>query len=160
MLRVTLICVGKLKEKHYIAAVGEYVKRLGTLCKFDIVELSEVKLPDSPSEKEISQALEKEAGEIEKNIPAGACVVAMCVEGGQMSSPELACFLEKCAQTGKSRICFVIGGSFGLSGSIKRRAEVRLSMSEMTFPHHLARVMLCEQIYRGFTIIEGTKYHK
>ena len=160
MVNVKLICVGKMKEKHYISAFEEYRKRLGVYCKFELVELAEQRLGDFPSEKEIAAALEKEALEIEKQIPSGAAVCAMCIEGEMKSSTELAKQFEKWTSSGKSKLCFIIGGSFGMSASIKSRADLRLSMSRMTFPHHLARVMVGEQIYRAFTIIEGSKYHK
>lgn len=160
MLGIKLICVGKVKEKYYIDAIAEYSKRLGAMCRFEITELSESRLSDSPSEKEIEAALEKESRDIEKAIPAGAYVVAMCIEGRLMSSTEMAELLSNCAGQGKSRICFIIGGSVGMHERIKAMSDVRISMSKMTFPHHLARVMLTEQIYRGFMINEGTKYHK
>ena len=160
MLAVKLICVGKMKEKHLVSAYAEYEKRLGGYCRFELVELPEQRLSDDPSEKEIAAALEKEAAEIEKQIPAGAAVVAMCVEGTQKSSPELAQQIQNWANAGKSKICFLVGGSFGMSDTIKKKADLRLSVSKMTFPHHLFRVMLSEQIYRAFTILEGTRYHK
>lgn len=149
-----------MKEKHYISAFEEYKKRLSAYCKFELIELSEQRLPDSPSEKEIFTALDKEAVEIDKQIPSGCAVCAMCIEGDMKSSTELAQIFEKWTNSGKSKICFIIGGSCGLSKQIKNRADLRLSMSRMTFPHHLARVMVGEQIYRAFTIIEGSKYHK
>lgn len=160
MLAVTLICVGKMRERFYIDAFSEYSKRLGAYCRFACIELSETRLPDSPSQKEIAAALEKEAAEIEKNIPSDAYTVAMCVEGRQMPSEAVAKLLSEREGSGKPKLCFVIGGSFGLSPRIKAAADLRLSMSEMTFPHHLARVILAEQIYRGFKINEGSKYHK
>lgn len=160
MLTVRLICVGKLREKYLISAVDEYKKRLGAFCKFEIVELNEERLPDSPTPGEINSTLEREADNIIQNIPKDSCPVALCVEGKELDSPELARFISEKAVSGKSKICFVIGGSFGLSERVKRLSELRLSMSRMTFPHHLARVMLAEQIYRAFTIIEGRKYHK
>jgi len=160
MLGVKLICVGKMKEKHFVAAFEEYRKRLGAFCKFELVEITEQRLSDNPSEKEIEAALLKEAQEIEKNIPASSAVIAMCIEGTQKSSTELADTFQNWQNGGKSRLCFLIGGSFGMHESIKKRADLRLSMSKMTFPHHLARVMAAEQIYRAFTIIEGTRYHK
>ena len=146
MLTVKLICVGKRKEKFYIDAVEEYRKRLGAYCRFEMEELPEQRLPDKPSPKEIRAALDREGAEIEKRIPPGAAVVALCVEGVQKSSPELAQMLAGFAGAGRSKLCFLIGGSFGLSESVKDRAAVKLSMSKMTFPHHLAQVMLCEQI--------------
>lgn len=160
MLAVKLICVGKMKEKHLISAYEEYEKRLGAYCRFELTELPEQRLSDNPSGKEIAAALEKEAAEIEKQIPAGAAVVAMCVEGTPKSSVELAQQISAWTNAGKSKICFLVGGSFGMSETIKKKADLRLSVSKMTFPHHLFRVMLAEQIYRAFTILEGTRYHK
>ncbi len=160
MLSVTLLCVGKLKEPYLEAAFAEYRKRLGAYCRFTTVEIPEQRLPDEPSEREIAAALEKEAAEIEKRIPAGAAVVAMCVEGTQLSSPAFARRLADWQSAGRSQLCFIVGGSCGLAERVKRRAELRLSVSEMTFPHHLFRVMLAEQIYRAFTILAGGKYHK
>ncbi|MGI6029852.1 MAG: 23S rRNA (pseudouridine(1915)-N(3))-methyltransferase RlmH [Candidatus Heteroscillospira sp.] len=160
MLAVKVICCGRLREKHYIQAMQEYEKRLGTLCRFEVCELPEQRLPDSPSQKEIDAALEKEAQQIEKLIPSGAYTIAMCIEGQQRSSQELAGIFLKLATNGRSRLCFLIGSSFGLAQRLKTGADERLSMSKMTFPHHLARVMLTEQIYRAFQINEGTRYHK
>ena len=160
MLGVTLICVGKMKEKHYISAFEEYQKRLSAFCRFELIEIQEQRLPEDPSEKEIAAALEKEAAEIEKKIPSGAALIAMCVEGTQKSSQELARQLQTWANAGVSRVCFLVGGSFGMSERIKAKADLRLSVSKMTFPHHLFRVMLAEQIYRAFAINEGSRYHK
>ena len=149
-----------MKEKYYTDAFAEYKKRLGAFCRFEVEELTEQRLSENPSEKEIAAALDKEAAEIEKRIPAGAAVIAMCVEGREMSSPALAKQLQGWTNAGKSRLCFIVGGSCGLSEKIKARADLRLSVSPMTFPHHLFRVMLAEQIYRAFTILEGSRYHK
>jgi len=160
MLNISLICVGRLRESHYISAFNEYEKRLRPYCKLELIELGEIKLPQEPSLAEIEAGLIKEAALIEKSIPNGAYIVALCIEGSQLSSASFAELLQKCANEGKSKICFVIGSSFGLAGCIKKRADLCLSMSEMTFPHHLARVMLAEQIYRGIMINEGSKYHK
>lgn len=160
MLTVKLLSVGKMKERHYTAAFEEYRKRLGAYCRFESEELPEQRLPENPSQKEIDSALEKERELIEKRIPPRAVLVAMCVEGEGKTSPELAALIQSWATSGGSTLCFVTGGSFGLSEELKRRARLRLSMSKMTFPHHLARVMLCEQLYRAFTIIEGSRYHK
>lgn len=160
MLSINLICVGRMRENHYIAAFAEYEKRLKPYCKFELNELSEVKLPQEPSQAEIEAGLAKEAASIESHIPSGAFVIAMCIEGKQLSSNAFADLFSKCANEGKSRICFIVGSSFGLDTCIKKRADLCLSMSEMTFPHHLARVMLAEQIYRGIMINEGSKYHK
>jgi len=160
MCGVTLLCVGKLKEKYYTDAFAEYQKRLGAFCRFEAEELPEQRLSEDPSEKEIAAALDKEAAEIEKRIPAGAAVIALCVEGKPMSSPAFAAQLKAWMNAGKSRFCFIVGGSCGLSEKIKARADLRLSVSEMTFPHHLFRIMLAEQIYRAFSILEGSRYHK
>jgi len=160
MLGVKLICVGKMKEKHYISALGEYEKRLKPLCAFDVEELPEQRLPDSPSPSEINSALQRESLHIIARLPKGAFVVAMCVEGIQLSSEELAVFINDCSSNGKSKIAFIIGGSHGLHESVKNQADLCLSMSKMTLPHHLARVMLAEQIYRAMMINGGTKYHK
>lgn len=160
MLNVKLICVGKLREPFYIEAFNEYSKRLGAYCKFECVELNETKLPASPSDKEIAAALDKEAVEIERAIGRDAYVIAMCVEAKQIKSEAFAEKLNRLAVSGKGRLCFIIGGSYGMADRIKQRADMKLGMSEMTFPHHLARVMLAEQIYRGFKINEGSKYHK
>ena len=160
MQKVTLICVGKLKEKFYAQATAEYAKRLSRFCKLEIVELPESRLSDSPSPAEISQALTAEAGLIEAKLPKGSALVAMCIEGEELSSPQLAEKMRQFAVSGVSNLTFLIGGSVGLSPAIKAQADFRLSMSPMTFPHHLARVMLLEQIYRAYQINAGTKYHK
>lgn len=160
MLSIRLVCVGKLREQFFIDAFNEYSKRLSAYCKFECAELNETKLGSSPSDKEIAAALDKEAADIERALGKDAYVIAMCVEGMQLKSEDLAQKISSLAVAGRGRICFVIGGSFGISPRIKQRAAMRLSMSEMTFPHHLARVMLAEQIYRAFKISEGSKYHK
>ena len=160
MLAVKLICVGKMRERFFIDAFAEYAKRLQAYCKFECIELTEQRLSDTPAQNEIAAALAREAADIGRNIPTDAYVVAMCVEGRQMKSEGMGDLIAARADSGKPKLCFVVGGSFGLDESVKRRADMRLSMSEMTFPHHLARVMLAEQIYRGFKINEGSKYHK
>ncbi len=159
-MNVSLICVGKLKEKFYTQAAAEYVKRLGVYCKLDIVELPEQRLSKNPSPGEISAALEKEGAAIRGKIPAGYTVIALCVEGKLLSSEELSATLARWAQTGSKGLALVIGGSYGLHPSVKELAWLRLSMSPMTFPHHLARVMVLEQLYRAFKIQEGGSYHK
>lgn len=156
MQKVTILCVGKLKEKFYADAVSEYSKRLSRFCKLDIVELNEERLPEDPSPAQIEAALSREADTIRAKLPPAAMAVALCVEGKQRSSEELARLMADSV----SHLVFLIGGSFGLHPSIKELAAVRLSMSPMTFPHHLARVMLLEQIYRAYQINAGTKYHK
>ncbi len=160
MLAVKFICVGRMREKFYIEAFLEYTKRLQSVCKLEIVEPTEQRLSENPSDKEIKAALDKEAQDIMKAIPNDAYVVAMCVEGKQMPSEGMAELISARENSGKPKLCFVIGGSFGLADSVKQRADMRLSMSKMTFPHHLARVMLVEQLYRGFKINEGSRYHK
>lgn len=160
MLNIKIICVGKLKERFYEAAVSEYTKRLSAFCRLDIEELNEVKLPQDPSESEITAALSKEGENVKNKIPKGALIIAMCIEGKQADSVEFAQMIQSAAVSGESKMCFIIGGSYGLAKEVKDMAKVKLSMSKMTFPHHLARVMLLEQIYRGFKIAEGGKYHK
>ena len=160
MLGVKLICVGKMRERFYIDAFEEYRKRLGAYCRFTLTEIAEQRLPDDPSEAQIAAALEKEADALEKAVPPGAYVVALCVEGRQMSSPAFAKTLADWQSAGRSRVCFLVGGSCGLAERVKQRAGLRLSMSEMTFPHHLFRVMLAEQVYRALNLAAGGKYHK
>lgn len=160
MQRVTVLCVGKLKEKFYIDAAAEYVKRLQRSCKLDVVELPEYRLPEEPSPAEIQKALQAEGAAIRERLPKGGAVVALCIEGKPCSSVELSRRMQELAVSGKSQLTFLIGGSVGLSEDLKRQADWRLSMSPMTFPHHLARIMLLEQIYRACQIAAGTKYHK
>lgn len=160
MLSVKLICVGKMRERFYIDAFAEYQKRLQGFCRLELAELAEQRLSDGPSDAEIAAALEREAREILRAIPADAYTVALCVEGKQMPSEGMAELIRARENSGKPKLCFVIGGSYGLAEAVKERADRRLSMSEMTFPHHLARVMLAEQLYRGFKIKEGARYHK
>ena len=160
MQKVSIICVGKMKEKFYIDAAAEYVKRLSRFCKLEIVELPEDRLPDDPSQAQIDAALAKEAELIRSKLPASCYIIAMCVEGKTRSSEELARLMEESVHQGGSHLVFLIGGSFGLHPSVKALASFKLSMSPMTFPHHLARVMLLEQIYRGYQINTGSKYHK
>ena len=155
-----MICVGKLKEKFYADACGEYGKRLGGYCKLNVVELPEQKLPKNPSLGEIQGALEREGDAIRGKIPANSSVVAMAIEGRMRSSEELAELISDWARSASKHLVFVIGGSYGLHPSVKAGAWRTLSMSPMTFPHHLARVMLLEQIYRAFKIQEGADYHK
>ena len=160
MLAVHLICVGKLKEKHFAAACAEYEKRLRTLCRLQLVELPEERLPDDPAPAQIQAALAREADAILAKVPRGAALVALCVEGTMLSSEELADRLARWAVDGVSSVALVIGGSFGLHPSVKERAALRLSISRMTFPHHLARVLVLEQVYRAFQIQNGSRYHK
>lgn len=160
MLRVTVLCIGNLKERYWRDAVAEYTKRLSAFCKLQILELAEERLNDAPSAAQITAALDAEGKRILSKIPAGAAVIPLCIEGKEVSSPALADTLDRFAVDGKSDVVFIIGGSCGLSDTVKAAASLRLSMSPMTFPHQLARVMLLEQIYRAFQISNGGKYHK
>jgi len=160
MQKVNIICVGKLKEAFYAQAAAEYVKRLQRHCKLEIIELPETRLSDTPSPADIQKALSGEAALIREKLPRGGAVVAMCIEGKPCSSEELSRRIIDFGIAGKTAVTFLIGGSFGLDAALKQEADWRLSMSPMTFPHHMARVMLLEQIYRAYQIAEGTKYHK
>ena len=157
---VHIICVGKLKEKFYADAAAEYAKRLSAYCKFQLTELPEERLPANPSQAQIDAALEKEAQAVQSKLPKGAAVVALCVEGELLSSEKLAARLGQWPAEGISTLVFLVGSSYGMHPSLKSMARLRLSMSPMTFPHHLARVMLLEQLYRCFKIQEGSGYHK
>lgn len=159
-MTVNLITLGKLKEDYLRKACAEYEKRLSAFVKISIIELEPVKLPDDPNQAQIDAALETESARIFARIPQGSFTAAMCIEGGQMTSERLAEKLSAVSVSGKSTVNFVIGSSYGLSDRVKKSADLRLSMSEMTFPHQLARVMLLEQIYRAYTIINNRKYHK
>ena len=160
MFEITLIAMGKLKEKFYLSAASEYEKRLKGYCQFKILELPEVRLPEDPSPAEISAGLEKEADLISSKIPKGAWFCVLTPEGKLISSEVLADKLKDVKLSGKSSACFLIGSSFGMSPRVKEKADFKLSMSPMTFPHHLARVMVLEQLYRAEAIQAGSKYHK
>lgn len=160
MFEITLIAMGKLKEKFYLSAAAEYEKRLKGYCSFRILELPEVRLPEDPSPAEISAGLEKEAELIFSKIPKGAWLCVLTPEGKMLSSEDLAGKLKDVKLSGKSSACFLIGSSFGMSPRVKAKADFKLSMSPMTFPHHLARIMVLEQLYRAEAIQAGSKYHK
>ena len=160
MQKVTIICTGKLKEKFYLDAAAEYAKRLSRFCTLTILELPEERLPESPSPAQIEAALAREADAVRAKLPAGCLLIAMCVEGQERSSEALARYLAEAAARGAGHIVFLIGSSYGMHPSLKQQADLRLSMSPMTFPHHLRRVMLLEQIYRAYQINAGSKYHK
>ena len=160
MFDITLITMGKLKEKFYLAAAEEYAKRLKGYCRFQLLELPEHRLPDSPSQAEIQAGLEKEAELILSKIPKGAWFCVFTPEGKILSSEDFADKLKEVKLSGKSSACFLIGSSFGMADRVKQQADFKLSMGKMTFPHHLARIMVLEQIYRAEAIQAGSKYHK
>lgn len=160
MFEITLLAMGRLKEKFYISAAGEYAKRLGGYCRFALLELPESRLPENPSEAEIAAGLEKEAAVILERIPRGAWFCVLTPEGKALSSEDFAEKLKEVKLSGKSSACFLIGSSFGIAPRVKQRADFQLSMGKMTFPHHLARIMALEQLYRAESIQAGSKYHK
>ena len=160
MLNVNIICVGKLKEDYLRAACAEYQKRLGAFCRLNIIELTPARLPENPNDSQIASALADEGDRILAKISNNDAVFAMCIEGKTFSSEALSAEIDKLAVGGFGSVSFIIGGSHGLDPRVKSRAKIRLSMSPMTFPHQLARVMLLEQIYRSFMISSGGKYHK
>lgn len=160
MFEITLIAMGKLKEKFYLSAAAEYEKRMKGYCQFRILELPEHRLPEDPSPAEITAGLEKEAELIFSKVPKGAWLCVLTPEGKLLSSEDLAKKMKDVKLTGKSSACFVIGSSFGMSPRVKEKADFKLSMSPMTFPHHLARIMVLEQLYRAEAIQAGSKYHK
>ena len=160
MFDITLITMGKLKEKFYLSAAEEYKKRLSGYCRFQLIELPEFRLPENPSPAEISAGLEKEAELIQTKIPKNAWFCVLTPEGKAISSEALADKIRDVKLSGKSSACFLIGSSFGISPKIKAMADFKLSMGPMTFPHHLARIMVLEQLYRAEAIQAGSKYHK
>lgn len=159
MLSVNIICVGKLKESYLRDAVEEYSKRLRPLCRLSVVELPEERVGENPSAAEIRQTIEAESERIKAKLGRGDYVIALCVEGKLVSSEEFSAQLDQ-AQLTHSTVDLIIGGSWGLSDSLKARADFRMSMGRMTLPHQLCRVLLLEQVYRAFQISKGTKYHK
>lgn len=159
MLNVTVITVGNLKESYLREASAEYEKRLGGFCKLELVQLKETKLPESPTEAQISAALTAEGKQILAAIPSKAYRIAMCVEGQQLSSEQLAQRLEDIGQT-HGAVCLLIGSSYGIAPEVKAACDFRLSVSKLTFPHQLMRVLLLETLYRSLGIAKGTKYHK
>ena len=159
MLHIRLIVQGNLKEAYWKEAVAEYEKRLGAYARVEILELKECRLPDSPSTAEINAALEREAVGILAAIPPRSFVVALCVEGKQLTSEELAAQLKAVMQQSGS-LCLIIGSSHGLATRVKTAADLQLSVSKLTFPHQMMRVLLLETVYRSLSILHGTKYHK
>ena len=160
MFEITLIAMGKLKEKFYLSAAAEYEKRLKGYCSFKILELPEHRLPENPSPAEIQAGLEKEADAILDRLPKGAFFCVLTPEGKLLSSEALADKMAQVKLSGKSSAVFLIGSSFGMAPRVKAKADLKLSMSPMTFPHHLARIMVLEQLYRAEAIQAGSKYHK
>jgi len=158
-MNINIICVGKIKEDFFVKATAEFEKRLSRFCTFNVITLPDKSIPDNPSEAEEQIVLRKEGEEILKKIGKGDTVIAMCIEGKQLSSRELADKISE-FQMQSSTIDFIIGGSLGLSDEVKQRANLKLSMSKMTFPHRIARLMLEEQIYRAFKINANETYHK
>lgn len=159
-MNITVICVGKLKEKYLKLAIEEYSKRLSRYCKLSIVELNDEKTPDNASEKEELMIKEKEGNNILKHIKDNMYVIALDIKGKMVTSEELASFVDDLGLRGNSNIALVIGGSLGLSKEVLNRADYKLSFSKMTFPHQLMRVILLEQVYRAYRIINGEPYHK
>ncbi|WP_288313271.1 23S rRNA (pseudouridine(1915)-N(3))-methyltransferase RlmH [uncultured Eubacterium sp.] len=159
-MKVTVIAVGKLKEKYLRDACEEYLKRLGTYSKVSVVEINEERCSDNPSESEIENVKQKEGQRIIAKIPKGSFIVPMCIEGTQFSSENFAKKIEATAVAGNSDITFIIGGSFGLSDEVKSLGKLKLSFGKLTLPHQLMRVVLLEQIYRAFSILNNSKYHK
>ena len=160
MLHVDVVCVGSLKERYLREACAEYEKRLGGFCRLTVTEVGEERLPDKPSEAAVAAALQAEGRRLLDKVPENALLTALCIEGTEMSSVELTERIQNWSVSGSSRLAFVIGGSWGLSQEVKQAARLQLSMSPMTFPHQLARVMLLEQLYRAMQIAVGGKYHK
>ena len=159
-MRITIVCVGKVKERFYRDALEEYKKRLSRFCKLEIIEVADEKTPEGASALAEEQIREKEARRISEKLREDAFVCALEIGGKKLSSEGVAEWMEKLAVNGTSHIAFVIGGSLGLHASVRSRANMALSFSDMTFPHQLMRVILTEQIYRAFCIINGTPYHK
>ncbi len=159
MLKVNIICVGNLKEKYLKEAYLEYTKRLSRYCKLNLIEIKEYKTFDNPSDFQIIETITNEGRRILQKLDT-SYIVSMCIEGQEFSSEEMAKKINKILNEGISNITFIIGGAWGLSEEVKRSSNLKLSMSKMTFPHQLARIMLCEQLYRIFQILNGGKYHK
>lgn len=158
-MKITLACVGKIKEKYLTAGIDEFTKRLTPFCKLEVVSINEERMPDNPSDAEKQQVLARETQRLMAVIPENSYVILLDVIGRQLSSPELAAKMDALALEGKSHLTFVIGGAFGYTGELRRRADFALSFSKMTFTHQMIRLLLVEQIYRAFKISRGEKYH-
>lgn len=159
MMNVTVIAVGKLKESYLRDGCSEYIKRLSAYAKINVIEIAEERASDNPSQSEINNVIEKEGERIVAKIPKGAAVIPLCIEGKEYSSPDFSQLIESISMN-SSHLCFVIGGSFGLSDSVKAAGKYKLSFGKMTLPHQLARMVLLEQVYRAFSISNHSKYHK
>ena len=159
-MKITILCVGKVKEKFYRDGIAEFVKRLSRYCKLEIVEVADEKTTEDASETEIRIVKEKEGERLLKNIKDDAYVICLCIDGKQLDSEQLSEKIEKLGIQGTSHICFVIGGSLGLADEVVKRANFKLSFSPMTFPHQLMRLILLEQIYRAYRIMNHEPYHK
>ncbi|MDO5349066.1 MAG: 23S rRNA (pseudouridine(1915)-N(3))-methyltransferase RlmH [Lachnospiraceae bacterium] len=159
-MKITLVTVGKIKEKYFEDAIAEYSKRLSRYCKLEIIQVADEKTPDGPSPALEDQIKEKEGERILSKIRPDAYVIALAIQGQMLDSEQLAGKLEKLGVSGVSQIVFVIGGSLGLSQAVLSRSDYQLSFSKMTFPHQLMRVVLLEQIYRSYRIISHEPYHK
>lgn len=159
-MKITILCVGKIKEKFYRDAIAEYEKRLSRYCKLEIIEVPDEKTPDGASEVVEQQIKEKEAERMEKYLRDGAFICALAIDGKQLDSVELSEKIERLGTSGTSHIIFLIGGSLGMSEKLLKKADMKLSFSKMTFPHQLMRVILLEQIYRAYRIMNGEPYHK
>lgn len=158
-MKITIVCAGKLKEKYLTAGINEFLKRLKPMAQVEILEVHEEKMPDSPSEAEKQQVLQKEGEKLLKLVPAGSYLFVLDVYGEEISSEELAERIDKLGVSGRSSLAFLIGGAFGLSREVRRAADMKLSFSRMTFTHQMVRLLLVEQIYRAFKINRGEKYH-
>ncbi|MCI8484783.1 MAG: 23S rRNA (pseudouridine(1915)-N(3))-methyltransferase RlmH [Lachnospiraceae bacterium] len=159
-MKITILAVGKVKEKFYRQAIEEFEKRLSRYCKLEILAVADEKTPDSASQAEMDKIKEREGERLRKHMPEGAWVCALAIDGSMLDSVELSEKLERLGVEGKSHLIFVIGGSLGLSEKIMKQADFKLSFSKMTFPHQLMRVILLEQIYRSYRIMAGEPYHK
>lgn len=159
-MKITILCVGKVKEKFYREAIDEFSKRLSRYCKLEIIEVADEKTAEEASDNEIRMIKEKEGERLLKNIKENAYVVCLCIDGKQLDSEELSQKMENLGVQGISHIYFVIGGSLGLAEEVVKRADFKLSFSKMTFPHQLMRVILSEQIYRAYRIMNHEPYHK
>ncbi len=159
-MKITVLCVGKIKEKYFVQGIEEYAKRLSRYCKLEIIEVPDEKTPDSASEAMELQIKQKEGERLSKYIKDGAYVMALAIEGKQLDSVAFGRQIERLGVEGKSHIIFIIGGSLGLDQEIIKRADYLLSFSKMTFPHQMMRMVLLEQIYRGYRIVNGEPYHK